>query len=82
MPYVMPMERWAREEGRREELQRLIGEILRDRFGSAAEAWTAGVVEIEDAARLRELVGRAWKVPTAEEFGHTLNGHAAPAAED
>ncbi len=77
MSYVMPMVRWAREEGleqgleqgRREELQRLIREILRRRFGSAAEVWSPAVAEIEDAARLRELETRAWEAPSAEEFG-------------
>ena len=82
MPYVMPMERWAREEGRREELQRLIKEILRRRFGSAAEVWSPAVARIEDATHLRELETRAWEATTAEEFGHALNGHGAPAAED
>ena len=94
MSYVMPIVRWAREEGleqglerglergleqgRREELQRLIREILRRRFGSAAEVWSPAVAGIEDAVRLRELETRAWEATSAEEFGHALNGHATP----
>ncbi len=89
MSYILPMERWAREEGRVEgrvegardeavrRLREFVAKILTQRFATGADEWQNDLGRIDDLERLEQLELAAWRAPSLDDFRAGLSSNGA-----